>query len=75
MGRTTRRAHREARGHDEEVKQFTRNNLGQLAFTQLPNSADLLLMISTWITLLFYTTLACSFTLLLPQMTQRKWLW
>lgn len=30
------------RGHDEEVKQSTKNNWGQLAFAQLPNSADLL---------------------------------
>lgn len=33
------------RGHDKEVRQFTKNNWGQLEFAQLPNSADLLLLI------------------------------
>lgn len=39
---TRRQKRSRPRGHDEEVKQFSKNNWRQLAFAQLPNSADLL---------------------------------
>ena len=67
------------RGHNEEARQFTHNNWGQLTCAQLPNSADLLLVTRSWRnhwqTLLIYSKPAWSFRCCLTDYDDDDILW